>query len=451
MPTRILLVEDNLGDAVIFREKLDASDLDYELVHAKRLADGLEQLHSGHFDIMMVDLSLPDAHGMEAVIKVREAAPTHPLIVLTGLDDARAAAEAKHRGAVDYLVKWYVDSDSLARYIRYAIAHHKMMDRETPDAERPAEVAAGGRGGEAEGIVAPPNARPPSDETPHGEAGAEALRTALEASTSALLIVDADGDIVFANPAARAWVQSETYPWTLAEGVNRIPRKGQALEQHASRTTWQDEAAWVVSLRAARPSPEQTVAPAAESPSPDPLAQSSTAARAAEAALAFIERAQQQSAWLADVLRSALDADRDIEVQADLIDVLDLTNQVVREQRDLAMQRGLPIRVSSERKKVMAYADRNLVNRLLQRLIVDAVHEARHDGVHLRADVEGDTSVVEARWHSAAAEEGEDTHATLGRSLVEHFARRTGGTCAHDVDGTGRHTFSVRLPGQPGA
>src|SRR5690606_31111678 len=127
VPVRLLLIEDNPGDAVIFREKLDASPLDAAVVHAVRLKDALDHLGDGGFDLVLVDLSLPDTDGLETVDRVREAAPHLPLIVLTGLDDAVTAAEAKKRGAVDYLVKWYVDSDSLARYIRYAIEQHRLM------------------------------------------------------------------------------------------------------------------------------------------------------------------------------------------------------------------------------------------------------------------------------------------------------------------------------------
>jgi CheY-like chemotaxis protein len=124
---RLLLIEDNPGDALIFREKIGASPLETSLVVAARLRDALDQLEGGAFDLVLVDLSLPDAQGLEAVDRVRKAVPHLPLIVLTGLDDAATAAEAKKRGAVDYLVKWYVDSPSLARYIRYAIEQYRLL------------------------------------------------------------------------------------------------------------------------------------------------------------------------------------------------------------------------------------------------------------------------------------------------------------------------------------
>ena len=446
MPTRILLVEDNPGDAVIFREKLNASDLDYELVHAKRLAEGLEHVANGRFDILMVDLSLPDAQGMEAVEKVRAAAPDRPLMVLTGLDDATAAAEAKKKGAVDYLVKWYVDSLSLARYIRYAIAQYQMFEGEVPGPEGSPSAARLEPDGEPEPAALDP------DEAPSSNGEAEPYRTALEASSAAVLIVGEDRRVVFANEAARAWVGQETYPWELAEGSQRIPRKGQALEQHAARTDWAGRPAFFVTLRPAKAEPRRASSKPAE-PEPQAPQVDETVIHAAEAALSFVTRAERQSAWMADVLRSALDLQRlaEEDVQPDLVDVLDLANQAVREHRSLAMQRGLPLRVSSERKKVIAYVDRNLAKHLLRRIVVDAVQSARHDGVRLRAAVEGELSVIEAQWHepSERQDAAEDGHTLLGRRLVERFAERSGGTFSHELDVTGRHTLTVRLPGRP--
>jgi len=125
---RLLLVEDNPGDAVIFREKLSATPLAFDLVHVLRLRDGLEALAAqGPFDLIMADLTLPDAQGVEVVRALREAAPDRPLIVLTGLDDATVAAETKRVGATDYLVKWYMDSATLARYVRYAVEQYRLL------------------------------------------------------------------------------------------------------------------------------------------------------------------------------------------------------------------------------------------------------------------------------------------------------------------------------------
>ena len=466
MPTRILLVEDNPGDAIIFREKLNASDLDYELTHTKRLSEGLETLRAATYDILLVDLSLPDAQGLEAVTKVREAVPDRPLIVLTGLDDARAAAEAKKLGAVDYLVKWYVDSVSLARYIRYAIAQYQMFETGASDEAgfSPRADAAptrpkrpNGSGQVVEGTLVKEQAPAPEAEDPAppvedddaSGASDDALRQAFTAADSAVLIVTEGREIVFASDAARAWVREDTYPWPVEEGRRRIPRKGRPLEQRASRTTWDGREALLVMLALAPDETPKAPAPPPTVPAPEP-----TLRRATEAALSFVERAEQRSAWMADVLRSALDLHRitngDVGAQPDDVDALELAQQVVREQRSLAMSHGLPLRVTSTRKKVMAYADRNLVNALFNRLVVDAVQGAGPEGVEVRVEVDGSTSTVEVEWEEStrAADPAVEACAGLGRDLAGQIVEVAGGTSEHERRAGGHHLITVRLPGR---
>lgn len=474
LPTRILLVEDNPGDAIIFREKLNASDLDYELTHTKRLSEGLETLAAGTYDILLVDLSLPDAKGLEAVTKVREVAPDKPLIVLTGLDDARAAAEAKKLGAVDYLVKWYVDSVSLARYIRYAIAQYQMFETGASDdagfradsgqnPARPTRSAPAERVVEGKLVARPAVETEPEPEPSAGDGAREiadpglpsddALRAALVEVDTAVLIVTEGREIVFASDAARSWVREDTYPWPVEEGRRRIPRKGRPLEQRASRTTWEGRPALLVTLALAPDeTPQVAKAPIA---SPPPLsAGDPTLRRATEAALAFVEQAEQRSAWMADVLRSALDLHRttfgDVTMQPTDIDALELAQQVIREQRSLAMSLGLPLRATSTRKKVMAFADRNLVNALLNRLVVDAVQGAGPEGVEVRVEVNQSASTIGVEWmeSSRAADPAVEACAGLGRDLVKRIAEVLGGESAHERQAGGVHVVTVRLPGR---
>ncbi|MDX1531094.1 MAG: response regulator, partial [Rhodothermales bacterium] len=433
MPTRILLIEDNLGDAVIFREKLDASDLDYDLVHTARLSEGLETLESGAFDILLVDLSLPDAQGIETVTRVRDAAPNVPLIVLTGLDDATAAAQAKKAGAVDYLVKWYVDSVSLARYIRYAIAQRRLLRDEGASTSRAAKPRQAGpeeatqeRQGRERVVVegqvmrgrathrngaAPAAAEPERDAGESDRTEREPLRVALEESGQALAVVTKRGRVAFATPAARAWMgeDEDVYPWAVEEGERRIPRKGQALHQQARPTTWAGESAYLVLLsEAPRPEPmPEAPPPATSAPPPETLR------RTAEAALSYVEHTEQRSGWMADVLRSALDLQHvraeEVEPQPQRVDVLELAQQAVRKHRPVAMRRGIPLRVTSPRDKVVAWADRNAVAHLLRRLVLDAVQACGADGVTVTVRVEGDTSVVEAEWSGEPPGDGTTT------------------------------------------
>jgi len=118
----ILLVEDNPGDARLLKEALrEARGSWIDLVHVGRLADGIERLQAGSIDLVLLDLSLPDAIGADTIAKTHAAAPGIPIVVLTGLDDDNTALEVMKRGAQDYLVKGQVDGQLLVRSIRYAI------------------------------------------------------------------------------------------------------------------------------------------------------------------------------------------------------------------------------------------------------------------------------------------------------------------------------------------
>jgi PAS domain S-box-containing protein len=86
-----------------------------------RLATGIDRIAKDNIDVVLLDLSLPDAAGIEAVVGIRAAAPSVPVVVLTGIDDEQLALSAMHSGAQDYLVKGDVDSRLLVRSIRYAI------------------------------------------------------------------------------------------------------------------------------------------------------------------------------------------------------------------------------------------------------------------------------------------------------------------------------------------
>jgi two-component system OmpR family sensor kinase len=120
---RVLLVEDNPGDALLLREALKdlGGAVPFELAHVGRLEDALRSVKVEIFDAVLLDLSLPDAHGVETVARMQEAAPRLPIVILTGLDDDAAALEAVRAGAQDYLVKGRIDGRLLVRALSYAI------------------------------------------------------------------------------------------------------------------------------------------------------------------------------------------------------------------------------------------------------------------------------------------------------------------------------------------
>lgn len=119
---RLLLVEDSSTDAQIFREYLrEIIEHRYEVRLVTDLAAALSCLTTESFDAILVDLSLPDSHGMSTFADIRLAAGAVPILVLSGLDDEEVALEAVREGAQDYLVKGQVSSDILNRSITYAI------------------------------------------------------------------------------------------------------------------------------------------------------------------------------------------------------------------------------------------------------------------------------------------------------------------------------------------
>jgi signal transduction histidine kinase len=123
----IVLVEDNPGDARLLRELLrEAPSLRFELTHVERLGEARQRLQKQPADVVLLDLSLPDAHGMETVTGMLEAAGDAPIIVLTGLDDETTALKAVQAGAQDYLVKGNVDGALLGRAIRYAVERKRL-------------------------------------------------------------------------------------------------------------------------------------------------------------------------------------------------------------------------------------------------------------------------------------------------------------------------------------
>src|SRR5205823_13268118 len=109
------------GGARLVRFFLDsAATGDYRLVTATRISEADEHL-TRNVDCVLLDLSLPDAMGMDTIGAVRGIAPDVPIVVLWGLDDENTALASLHEGAQDYLTKGDVDGKLIWRAIRYAV------------------------------------------------------------------------------------------------------------------------------------------------------------------------------------------------------------------------------------------------------------------------------------------------------------------------------------------
>jgi len=126
----ILLVDDDPGDRRLVELALEKSrqPVKFALETAGSLTECLEHLKNNKFDLLLLDLGLPDSQGLETVDKVSKACPQTPIVVLTGLADEEAGVEAIKRGASDYLVKSKFFRDILVRTIRYSLERKKAGD-----------------------------------------------------------------------------------------------------------------------------------------------------------------------------------------------------------------------------------------------------------------------------------------------------------------------------------
>ncbi|MBW4533850.1 MAG: hybrid sensor histidine kinase/response regulator [Pleurocapsa minor HA4230-MV1] len=130
----ILLIEDDLAEARLIQEILRNFDLNqFVLTHVQRLQTGLNQLKQQQFDLVLLDLTLPDSQGLSSVELLVQNSVHLPIVVLTNTNDNQLAIEAVRRGAQDYLVKRKINIDVLVRSIQYAIERQKASDllRET--------------------------------------------------------------------------------------------------------------------------------------------------------------------------------------------------------------------------------------------------------------------------------------------------------------------------------
>ncbi len=139
---KVLLIEDNPGDARLVKEMLvDAWANKFSLAHVRLIREGLSLLRDEGYHLILLDLSLPDGHGLDTVRQVCAVAPHLPVVILTGLDDETIAIRAVQEGAQDYLVKGQMDSNLLARAIRYAIERKRAEEKLRESEERFRELA----------------------------------------------------------------------------------------------------------------------------------------------------------------------------------------------------------------------------------------------------------------------------------------------------------------------
>ena len=133
---RILLLEDNDGDADLVGYLLsgpqaaNSQNVAFEMARVATLAEGLERLSRARFDVVLLDLGLPDSSGVDSVRTIMRESPQVPLVILTGLENEDTAMEAVRAGAQDYLNKNQVSTRDLVRCLLYAMERHRRIQVE---------------------------------------------------------------------------------------------------------------------------------------------------------------------------------------------------------------------------------------------------------------------------------------------------------------------------------
>ena len=128
-PLRILLVEDNSIDAMVLQDELRRIQTGpgFAITVVTRISEIGPALEQDAFDMLLLDLGLPDGEGLETLDKVRKVAPELPIVVMSGLDDEAVAVEAVRQSAQDYIVKDRWNRQLLVRSLTYALERHRLM------------------------------------------------------------------------------------------------------------------------------------------------------------------------------------------------------------------------------------------------------------------------------------------------------------------------------------
>ena len=124
----VLFIEDNPGDALLIQMQLsNTPKIQYKVTHVDRFNNALKCLKKNNFDVVLLDLNLPDAMGLITIEQIHAESPDVPIVVLTGNDDDEVGIEAVQKGSQDYLIKGKVTGALLGQSICYAIERKKLL------------------------------------------------------------------------------------------------------------------------------------------------------------------------------------------------------------------------------------------------------------------------------------------------------------------------------------
>ena len=127
---QVLLVEDSPADALLVQHTLEqAPGVGFAVAHVGRLSDALKRLKEGPFDVVLLDLGLPDSDGLDTFFRMHDAAPYVPVVIMSGQGDEQTAITAVQNGAQDYLLKGRMTGGGLNRAMRYGIERNRIKQQ----------------------------------------------------------------------------------------------------------------------------------------------------------------------------------------------------------------------------------------------------------------------------------------------------------------------------------
>lgn len=126
-PLNVLLIEDNPGDAKLIQFRLSETDRKYNIQTIDRLELACDFLKKSRFDVILLDLGLPDSQGLDTFNKLYEHEKNIPIVILSGINDEKRSMQSVSLGAQDYLAKSFADTQLLIRTINHAIERHKLL------------------------------------------------------------------------------------------------------------------------------------------------------------------------------------------------------------------------------------------------------------------------------------------------------------------------------------
>jgi signal transduction histidine kinase/DNA-binding response OmpR family regulator len=226
--TKLLLIEDNIADARFLEILLrDIYSQSYLIQHKQTFTDGMDSLKKEQFDLLVLDLSLPDSVGLETIQNANQVAPELPIIVLTGRSDEDFAVEVVKAGAQDYMVKGEITSLLLSRAIRYAI-RRKAMEVDLRNVKKRIEDSE------------------------------SKLNTIITYNISGIVVLDKDNVIKFTNPAAEKLIGEKDHS-LIGEKFNfqydldkptqaSMAQSKNLIELQAVKTNWGGEDSILITL-----------------------------------------------------------------------------------------------------------------------------------------------------------------------------------------------------------